>query len=210
MKIKWIWMPFATILLLTGCTFGQSVEDQVATVINDMNEAEKGYVEAQTKLFSLEEAEQITFEQTVNLSRVEKDQVQQQVENLISSIEKRIDTFEEEKEAMNEAKSHLSKMKTLVKGNDTSVKESLQLLQQVLADRYKTHDDIALHYEQLINEQRILYEALSDETIDLVQLEVMIHEVNTLREKVDESIHRFNDKTKEVNKVKQNFFDSVK
>lgn len=210
MKKKWIWVPFATILLLTGCSFGQSVEDQVATLLNEMKDAEEKYVEAQKSLAELEEAEQASFEETLTLSREEKDLLQQQVEDLTASLEKRLETLSEEKKSMDESKIILTKMDELEKNADSPMKERIQSLQNALFERYESHALMVEGYKQLTGKQLELYEALHNESIDFIQMEAILEEVNALRQHVEERITHFNEKTQETNQLKNDFFNSVK
>ena len=72
--------------------------------------------------------------------------------------------------------------------------------------RYKIHDTLYEDYSKALKLDKELYAMFKKEDLTLEQLETQISEINEMYEKILSSNKHFNEKTKEYNEAKLDFY----
>jgi hypothetical protein len=154
----------STSLLLSACSIGTSAEQQLSDSLTKVYEEEQGYRDAQAKLAELEKKEQLTFNQTMELTQEQKEEVNVKVEELKSSLSERLTLLKEENDSIEKAQGSLSSLDKIVEeAKDDQIKSSVSDLQESMDARYESHDQVSTEYQKLTDLQSALYEMLTNE-----------------------------------------------
>ena len=200
----------STSLLLSACSIGTSAEQQLSDSLTKVYDEEQGYRDAQAKLAELEKKEQLTFNQTMELTQNQKEEVSVKVEELKSSLAKRLTLLKEENESIKNAQESLSTLDKIVdEAKDDQIKSSVSDLQGALDARYEAHDQVSAEYQKLTDLQSSLYEMLTNEETQQAELQEQVVKVNEQNEIVQSAINAFNDATKQLNEKKESVYDSL-
>lgn len=200
-----------TSLLLSACSIGTSAEQQLSDSLAKVYEQEQGYRDAQSKMAELEKKEQLTFNQTMELTQEQKEEVSVKVEELKSSLSERLALLEEENDSIESAKNSLSTLDGIIEeAKDEKIKSSIADLQASMDVRYKAHDQVSVEYKKLTELQTALYEMLTNEETQQTDLQEQVVKVNEQNELVQSAINAFNDATKDLNEKKQSVYDLLK
>jgi len=200
----------STSLLLSACSIGTSAEQQLSDSLTKVYDEEQGYRDAQAKLAELEKKEQLTFNQTMELTQNQKEEVSVKVEELKSSLAKRLTLLKEENDSIKNAQESLSTLDKIVdEAKDDQIKSSVSDLQGALDARYEAHDQVSAEYQKLTDLQSSLYEMLTNEETQQAELQEQVVKVNEQNEIVQSAINAFNDATKQLNEKKESVYDSL-
>jgi len=200
----------STSLLLSACSIGTSAEQQLSDSLTKVYEEEQGYRDAQAKLAELEKKEQLTFNQTMELTQEQKEEVSVKVEELKSSLSERLTLLKEENDSIEKAQESLSSLDKIVEeAKDDQIKSSVSDLQEAMDARYEAHDQVSAEYQKLTDLQSTLYEMLTNEETQQAELQEQVVKVNEQNEVVQSAINAFNDATKKLNEKKESVYDSI-
>lgn len=199
-----------TSLLLSACSIGTSVEQQLSDSLTKVYEEEQGYRDAQAKLAELEKKEQLTFNQTMELTQEQKEKVGAKVEEMKLSLTERLTLLKEENDSIKGAQESLSSLDKIVEeAKEDQIKSSISELQTAMDARYEAHDVVNDEYQKLTDLQSDLYEMLANEETQQEELQEHVTKVNVQNELVQSAIIAFNDATKKINEQKESVYDSL-
>ncbi|WP_342541864.1 YkyA family protein [Paenisporosarcina sp. FSL H8-0542] len=200
----------STSLLLSACSIGTSVEQQLSDSLTKIYEEEQGYRDAQAKLAELEKKEQLTFNQTMELTQEQKEKVGAKVEEMKLSLTERLTLLKEENDSIKGAQESLSSLDKIVEeAKEDQIKSSVSELQATMDARYEAHDVVSDEYQKLTDLQSDLYEMLANEETQQEELQEHVTKVNVQNELVQSAINAFNDATKKINEQKESVYDSL-
>lgn len=202
-------MVFVLATVLAGCTVSSSIEQQLADAMTEMNSAEQDYRDAQAKLASLEQSEQQLFNETMNLTQQQQEELVVKVAELEESLGKRLEELKQEEASIDKAKALASDFNSILKKADEQVKDDIEKLQVVVKERYGSHAEFITSYKKLATLQQQLYEMIRTEGTQLTELTSKVEEVNTQNETVQSTVTLFNDLTEQVNRLKDDVFASL-
>ncbi|MGG0667177.1 YkyA family protein [Lederbergia citrisecunda] len=209
MKKKVISLLAVGMLTLTGCSIGQSTEKQLSETLTKMNESETAYRDTQSKLTELEQTEQKTFTETMELTKEDVDKLRSKISELETLLDDRLAFLDKEEAAMKEAEGFVEELDTI--GEKASESESGQIikLKDAAEKRYALHSTFIDEYKKLAAIQKEFYGMLSAQDVGLDELKQKVKEVNEQNAMVQTAITEFNEATKEVNSLKEDVFSSL-
>lgn len=198
------------VLLLSACSFGDTTEKKVSTILSDVYEAEAGYRSVQTELVETEQKEQANFQKMMTLTKDQKDELTTQVAETEKLLETRLELVKKESASIKEASSKLSALETLIKETeDKSEKSLLQEIEKALKERYTAYNSLMDQYNELANLQNELYQMLITDEVEVTAVQTKVEEVNKQNEKVQKSVEKFNELTTKLNEVKEEVFKGL-
>ena len=200
----------SVMLIVSGCSIGASMEKQLSDTLTKMNDIESTYRSAQSKLTELEQTEQKTFAETMELTKEDVDQLRSKVDELKKLNEERLANLDEEESAMNEAKALTKDLEEIKDKASESERKSIEELTDAVNKRYELHAVFIEEYKNLTSAQKEFYDMLPKEDVQLDELKKKVEEVNNQNEIVQEAITKFNESTKKVNEIKNTVFKSLK
>lgn len=203
-------LVLSCVIILSGCTFGSTIEEDLSKVLSEMHEAEKTYRDGQKDLTEIEQTEQNLFNKTMELSQEEHEQLKDNIADMKELLEKRTIHIEEETKSMENAKKLVSDIEKIEKEAEGDTKAEVVKLKNAINDRYQTHTIFVNQYEELTKLQGELYEMLLVEDIDLTKLEKQVEELNAQNDEVTTAIKEFNEATNSLNEIKDETFDYFK
>jgi chromosome segregation ATPase len=204
-----IGLVLSSILVLSGCNFGPSVEEQLSDALSDMNAAEKEYRDAQSELSKLEKSEQQLFTGIMELTQEQKEELETKVAELEKLLEQRLVHIDQEESSMKKAMELLKSFDSIIEQAEGDMKSHFEELKKAVGDRYDLHSAVVTEYKELANLQKELYEMLVTEGVELSQLKEKVGEVNAQNETVQSTINSFNEATIIVNGLKDDIFESL-
>ncbi len=209
MKKKVVSLLAVGMLTLTGCSIGQSTEKQLSETLTKMNESETAYRDTQSKLTELEQTEQKTFTETMELTKEDVDKLRSKISELETLLDDRLAFLDKEEAAMKEAEGFVDELDTI--GEKASESESGQIikLKDAAEKRYALHSTFIDEYKKLAAIQKEFYGMLSAQDVGLDELKQKVKEVNEQNAMVQTAITEFNEATKEVNSLKEDVFSSL-
>lgn len=198
-----------SVMTLSACSIGSSTETQLSETLTKMNDSEAQYRSSQSALTELEQTEQKTFTETMELTKEDVDQLRNKVAELEKSIEERLAQLKEEEAAMQEAKGFVTELDSIAEKASEAEKKKIDELNRAVQDRYDLHDQFIEAYRALSSQQKEFYALLVKENVELADLKEKVREVNEQNEVVKDAIAKFNEATKVVNDFKQDVFSSL-
>lgn len=198
-----------SVMALSACSIGSSTESQLSETLTKMNDSEAQYRSSQSTLTELEQSEQKTFTETMELTKEDVDQLRNKVAELEKSIEERLAQLKEEEAAMQEAKGFATELDSIAENASEAEKKKIDELNSAVQDRYDLHDQFIEAYRALSSQQKEFYALLVKENVELADLKEKVKEVNEQNEVVKDAISKFNEATKIVNDLKQDVFSSL-
>lgn len=198
-----------SVMALSACSIGSSTESQLSETLTKMNDSEAQYRSSQSTLTELEQTEQKTFTETMELTKEDVDQLRNKVAELEKSIEDRLAQLKEEEAAMHEAKGFVTELESIAEKASEAEKKKIEELNRAVQDRYDLHDQFIEAYRALSSQQKEFYALLVKENVELADLKEKVKEVNEQNEVVKDAISKFNEATKIVNDLKQDVFSSL-
>lgn len=210
MKISKYIVIFSSIALLAGCTFGESTEEKLSNILTEIYELESDYRDVQVELAETESIEQANFQQMMELTKDQKEELTTMVEDTATLLETRLALVEKEAASLNATSDGIKQISTLIsETKGASEKESLKKMETSLKERIKAYEEVTTNYNELATMQQALYNMLVDESADVTAIQEQVQEVNMQNELVQQSVQKFNDATVRVNEVKEEVLSSL-
>lgn len=209
MKKKVVSLIAIGMLALSGCSIGQSTEEQLSGTLNKMNESETEYRDTQSKLTELEKAEQKTFTETMELTKEDVDKLRAKIDELEALLDERLAFLEKEEAAMKEAGKYVKELDAISEKATESGSAHILKLKDAAERRYDLHSTFIEEYKKLAAIQKEFYSMLSADDVELDDLKQKVEEVNGQNAIVQTAITEFNDATKKVNSLKEDVFSSL-
>ncbi|MCZ2258928.1 YkyA family protein [Sporosarcina sp. G11-34] len=197
-------------LVLSGCSFGKSVEKQLSDTLSKMYNAEEVYRDRQAGLSELEKSEQELFISAMELTQEETKELKEKVSKLEEMLNERLSEVKEEEASMKKAKELTKSLDEAISKVDDIHKKEVEALKNAVANRYELHATFIAEYKKLASIQTDLYEMLTNEETNMPELTSKVDEVNTQNEIVQSAVHIFNESTETVNRLKEDMFTSFK
>ena len=198
------------VLLLSGCSFGSSTDEELAKVMTEMNAAEETSLEAQAELSKLEKSEQTLFNKMMDLTQEEQEELKTKVTEIEELLKQRLDYIDEEEAAVKKAKESVKTLESIVGKVSEEEKAEVEKLRDTVNERYELHSVFVESYKKLTDTQKELYEMLITEETDLAKLEQQVDEVNQQNDAVKSAIVDFNEATASLNELKDKTFSLLK
>jgi len=198
------------ILILTGCSFGQSTESSLNDVLTKVYEDEEGYRTAQEQLSELEKTEQASYNELMELTQKEKEEISAKTADMDSSLKERLSLINKEKESISKAEESFKAFDDVMKdAKEENIKGILEEMKKEMGLRFELHGEFTDQYEKLAELQKTLYGMLSDEHAELPKLQEKVAEVNAQNETVQSVIAEFNEHTKKFNELKNDVYEKL-
>ncbi|KIL44723.1 YkyA family protein [Jeotgalibacillus soli] len=195
-------------LLLSGCVFGASPEENISTVLDTTYEKEQGFVEAQEQIVELEQNENTLFGEIMALSMEEFDQIIVLADEALVNLDERETQLGVETESMKEAKDEFQAINEYTSDiKDESLKEHVEEMIQLMDKRYTIHSDLLTAYDASLQLDRELYTMLKNEELTLDELEEQIESVNAKYAEIVAANDEFNAITDQYNEMKSEFYN---
>ncbi|AOV09243.1 hypothetical protein BI350_13205 [Sporosarcina ureilytica] len=196
----------SVMFVLSGCTLGSTIEDELSNVLSEMHEAEKTYRDGLKDLTKIEQTEQNLFNQTMELSQEENEKLKTNIEEMKALLKKRKIHIKEETKSMESAMKLVSDIDKIEKKSEGDTKAEVVKLKNAIDHRYQTHTIFVDKYEKLTKLQGELYEMLLVEEIDITKLEQKVEALNAQNDEVTNAIKEFNEATNSLNETKDAAF----
>ncbi|SDM49348.1 Putative cell-wall binding lipoprotein [Psychrobacillus sp. OK028] len=210
MKLSKYIIMFSSILLLTGCNFGESTEEKLSNILTEIYDLEADYRDVQKELAETETKEQANFQQMMELTKDQKEELTSMVEDTATLLDARLALVEKEAASLNATSDGISKLTTLIsETKEASDKESLKQMETTLKERIAAYEELTYNYNELATKQQDLYNMLVDDSADVTSIQEQVQVVNKHNELVKESVQKFNEATKRVNEVKDDVLTSL-
>ena len=209
-KYRFAFILGAAIFVLMGCIGGSSPEENIYNILEETVEKEDQYVKVQKPLQELEEKEKEIYTQIMDLSMKEFKKIESLSNDALENIEKRKEYIEKENTSMNEAKEEFANLDEYVgKIKNEDLKKEAATLQKTMKERYELHEKLTSSYLEALTLDKKLYELFKKEDLTIEELENQITSINKQYEKVESLNKKYNSKTEEFNKYKQDFYSSA-
>ncbi|MFJ7825106.1 YkyA family protein [Psychrobacillus sp. NPDC096623] len=210
MKLRKYIIMFSSILLLTGCNFGESTEEKLSNILTEIYDLEADYRDVQKELAETETKEQANFQQMMELTKDQKEELTTMVEDTATLLDARLALVEKEAASLKATSDGISKLTTLIsETKEASDKESLKQMETTLKERIAAYEELTNNYNELATKQQDLYNMLVDDTAEVTSIQEQVQVVNKHNELVQESVQKFNEATKRVNEVKDEVLTSL-
>ena len=210
MKISKYIIMISSILLLTGCNFGESTEEKLSNVLTEIYDLEADYRDVQKELAETEAKEQANFQQMMELTKDQKEELTKMVQDTETLLDARLALVEKEAASLKATSTGIEKLTTLIsETKEASDKESLKKMEATLKERVVAYEDVTNNYNELATLQQDLYNMLVDDAADINLVQEQVQEVNKRNELVKQSVQKFNEATQRVNEVKEEVLASL-
>lgn len=210
MKIRKYILIFSSILLLAGCNFGESTEQKLSNILSEIYDQEADYRDVQEELAETESKEQANFQQMMELTKDQKEELATMVEDTATLLDTRLALVEKEAASLNSTSDGIKQISTLIsETKEPSKKENLKQIETALKERITAYEDVTINYNELATMQQDLYNMLVDDSADVTAIQEQVQEVNKHNELVKQSVQKFNDATERVNQVKEEVLTSL-
>lgn len=210
MKTRKYILIFSSILLLAGCNFGESTEQKLSNILSEIYDQEADYRDVQEELAQTESKEQANFQQMMELTKDQKEELATMVEDTATLLNTRLALVEKEAASLNSTSDGIKQISTLIsETKEASKKENLKRIETALKERITAYEDVTINYNELAIMQQDLYNMLVDDSADVTAIQEQVQEVNKHNELVKQSVQKFNDATERVNEVKEEVLTSL-
>ncbi|WP_018932820.1 YkyA family protein [Gracilibacillus lacisalsi] len=199
---------FLLTLVLVGCS-GESVANDMYEHLEETVELERTFVEQQEPFTALEEEEQELYNQIIELTADEMDEITSLSEQAIDTIEERKELLQTELESMQGAEEEFSQVKEYVDELDEEPKEIAEEMIQTMDQRYEVYQQLNEAYLSSLDQDKILYELFMDEELTEEELREQIDTVNQSYDEVMEINTEFNELTDTYNQLKEDFYKAA-
>ena len=208
LKIYILTVSLILSLFLTGCVFGPSPEEEINEVLDAIVEKEQGFVDSQEPIKTLEQDEKEHFDNIMALSMEEFDEIEVLAEEALENLKQREEQIVIEVESIKEAKKEFEKINEYVGGiEDVSLRSHVEEMIEKMNQRYDSHNELIVKYEEAIELDRELYTMLKDEELAFEDLKAQVVKVNTQYDTTLELNDEFNLITDQYNELKSEFYE---
>lgn len=185
------------------------VHKQIYKHLENAYEAEQSFVEQQSYLVSLEERDMELYEAIISLNEDEVIRLTKLTEEAIELIDERRMYIDEEKNSIITSKKHFEQTKPLIdQMENTYEKEKLERLYDTMLERYEIYEEVYDTYVEVLSLTENLYEQLQ-QSISNTLLYETLNDVNERQEQLFKKNNRFNQLTKEYNRLKTEYYKLV-
>lgn len=199
----------AVTLVLSGCTSDSSIEKQLSATLTKMNNAEQVYQDVQDELTELEKTEQELFNQTMQMTQQQLDELKIKVAELEELLGQRLTHIEGEEKSISKASKSVDELDAILEQVDETSGKGLEELKSAVTNRYELHSAFVFEYKKLISLQKELYGMLIAEEVELKVLQNKVGEVNEQNELAQLAVVAFNDATAKVNVLKDDTISNL-
>lgn len=194
-------------LFLTGCTNGDSPEQEIFQTLEKVVELEASFEEQQEPLLELEKKETAIYEEILSLGMKEFDQIVKLSQEGLGLVEQKEAAMEEEKKSIEAAREEFVEVKAAMESlEDDELKKEAQALYQLMEQRYEAYMTLWNHYKESMVIEKDMYELFQTEDLTLEELQMQINNLNEKYEKINEANDSFNAFTGEYNEAKLEFY----
>ncbi|MGN8645165.1 YkyA family protein [Gracilibacillus sp. HCP3S3_G5_1] len=192
-------------MVLVGCS-GESVANEMYNHLEETVELERPFVEQQEPFTALEKEEQELYNQIIELTADEMEEITSLSEQAISTIEDRKELLQTELESMKVAEEEFSQVKEYVDDLDEEPKEVALEMIETMEQRYEAYQHLNDAYIVSLDEDRMLYELFMDQELTEEDLRDQIDNVNQSYDNVMAINTEFNQLTDDYNQLKEEFY----
>ncbi len=194
-------------LLLTGCTNGESPEQEIFQTLEKVVELEASFEEQQEPLLKLEKEESAIYEEILSLGMKEFDQIVKLSQEGLGLVEQKEAALEEEKKSIEAAREQFEEVKASIESlEDEELKKDAQSLYQLMEQRYEAYMTLWNHYKESMVIEKDMYELFQTEDLTLEELQMQINNLNEKYDKINEANDSFNEYTEQYNEAKLEFY----
>lgn len=194
-------------IFLTGCMNEQKPEEKIYDVLETVVEKEKDFEKQQEPLVKLEKREKELYDKIINLGMKDFEEIKKLSDEASAIVEQRKEHMEKEQKSIQASKKEFESLSPIIEEIESQkLKDKAKKLYKIMMDRYKIHDTLYEDYSKALQLDKELYVMFKKEDLTLEQLENQISEINEMYEKILSSNKQFNEKTKEYNEAKLDFY----
>jgi len=203
---KWIGIVSVSTLLLSGCTFGDSSEQQISEVLQQMHTAEEGYRSVQDDMNAAEQKEYTLFEEVLSLEQEQTEELTTKIDEMKASLNERKELVATEKESMDSAlaASDFSELEV-----DQDVQALIDQIDAAYDARYATYENLYTNYESLLTLQETMYDEMLGEEVSIEAIRELVQQVNAQNDQVQQLVTEMNEQTEEFNRVTDEVFETL-
>ncbi|MFD0825171.1 YkyA family protein [Neobacillus sp. M.A.Huq-85] len=203
-----LWISIiTTVVILSGCFNQKTPVEKIYDILEKVVEKEKGFENQQEPLVTLEKKEKATYEKIIDLGMKQHDKVVKLADTALEMADKRKQYMDEETKSISESKETFQKIKEYKNDlKDLKLKKALEILYQVMINRYSAHDELNKEYLNALKLDKQLYGLLKNKNLSFEDLEAKVNKVNESYQKVYAANKKFNQLTKEYNDQKLAFY----
>lgn len=207
-KSTFIIYTFLVLVLLSGC-FGRT-EKKIYQTLEEVVKLEEGFKKEQEPLVKLEEEEKAIYDKIIDTGFKEREKIDRLADRAIELSAQRLEHLDLERESIVKAEEKFTTIKKLIKRiDDKNIKAEVENLYDLMANRYKVHEQLYKKYSAGIKSDQELYQAFKDDQTTLSKLEKSIIEINSKYDKVYQLNKEFNELTNSYNEAKVKFYKNV-
>ncbi|MGN7174746.1 hypothetical protein BK139_18270 [Paenibacillus sp. FSL R5-0490] len=194
-------------IFLSGCMNKPKPEEEVYDVLENVVKKEKDFEKQQEPLVKLEKREKELYDKIINLGMKDFEEIKKLSDEASSIVDKRKNHMEKEQKSIQASKKEFESLSPIIEDIESQkLKDKAKKLHEIMMDRYKIHDTLYEDYSKALKLDKELYAMFKKEDLTLEQLENQINEINEMYEKILSSNKHFNEKTKEYNEAKLDFY----
>ncbi|WHY94895.1 YkyA family protein [Neobacillus cucumis] len=203
-----LWISIiTTVVILSGCFNQKTPVEKIYDILEKVVEKEKGFENQQEPLVTLEKKEKATYEKIIDLGMKQHDKVVKLADTALEMADKRKQYMDKETKSISESKETFQKIKEYKNDlKDLKLKKALEILYQVMINRYSAHDELNKEYLNALKLDKQLYGLLKNKNLSFEDLEAKVNKVNESYQKVYAANKKFNQLTKEYNDQKLAFY----
>ncbi|WP_187367027.1 YkyA family protein [Bacillus andreraoultii] len=199
---------FLVLLLLSSCF--ERTEKKIYQTLEDVVKLEEGFKKEQEPLIKLEEEEKAIYDKIIDTGFKEREKINKLADKAIDLSNQRLEHLDLERESIIKAEKKFITIKKLINRiDDKDMKVEAENLYDLMANRYKVHEQLYKKYSDGIKSDQKLYHAFKDDETTLSELEKSISEINNNYEQVYQLNEEFNKLTNNYNEAKLKFYKNV-
>jgi chromosome segregation ATPase len=182
-------------------------EEKVYDVLENVVEKEKNFEKQQEPLVRLEKREKELYDKIINLGMKDFEEIKKLSDEASSIVDQRKNHMEKEQKSIQASKKEFESLSPIIEEIESQkLRDKAKKLHEIMMGRYKIHDTLYEDYSKALKLDKELYAMFKKEDLTLEQLETQISEINEMYEKILSSNKHFNEKTKEYNEAKLDFY----
>lgn len=210
-EIGKILIGLALILVLVGCNKEDNIHEKISEHLEATVEIEKTFEEHQQKIIDLEKEDEKLYNEIISLGSDDYEKVVTLAEEAITKLDERYEEVKLEKQSLEESKKEFEKIKPLMENiTEEDELEQVEKMYDTMMSRYEAYNKVYDSYSESIQMTKELYTLFKEEQFDENKVYSLLTTVNDLYEEVLEANEEFNMKTTLYNKLKQEYYESLK
>lgn len=210
-EIGKILIGLALILVLVGCNKEDNIHEKISEHLEATVEIEKTFEEHQQKIIDLEKEDEKLYNEIISLGSDDYEKVVTLAEEAITKLDERYEEVKLEKQSLEESKAEFEKIKPLMENiTEEDELEQVEKMYDTMMSRYEAYNKVYDSYSESIQMTKELYTLFKEEQFDENKVYSLLTTVNDLYEEVLEANEEFNMKTTLYNKLKQEYYESLK